>query len=142
MHEWLSIVTIILAGLTALYVIKMDGVSPSPVKPWEGFADFIGTSGDGYAGAEPDVPLAVFTQGLPLSDMLTIQTGLTGFNANQCASIDKARELELDGQYVQRTNNYKRDYPDNCSAPLSELVGSVYKPKDGVGLVVPCAGQC
>ena len=142
MHEWLSIVAVILAGLTALYVLQMDGLRSGHVKPWEGFADFIGTSGDGYAGAEPDVPLAVFNQGLPLADMLAVQSGLTGMDASRCASADKARELELDGQYVQRTNNYKRDYPDNCSAPLSELVTSVYKPKDGVGLTVPCAGQC
>lgn len=139
MHGWLSIVAVILAGLTALYIIKMDGRQP---RGYEGFADFIGNSGNGYAGAEPDVPLAVFNQGLPLADMLATQTGLTGMDAEGCASVDKAREMELDGQYIQRTNNYKRDYPDNCSSPLSELVGSVYKPKDGVGLVVPCAGQC
>ena len=139
MHGWLSIVAIILAGLTALYIIKMDELRPMKR---EGFADFIGSSDNGYAGSEPDVPLAMFTQGLPLADMLTIQSGLSSLDARGCASIDRVRELELDGQYVQRTNNYKRDYPDNCSAPLSEMVGSIYKPKDGVGLVVPCAGQC
>jgi hypothetical protein len=141
MHGWLSIVAIILAGLTALYVIKMDGLRPAP-RGYEGFADFIGSSGEGYAGSEPDVPLAIFTQGLPLADMLGVQSGLTGMDARDCASIDRVRELELDGQYVQRTNNYRRDYPDNCSAPLSELVGSIYKPKNGVGMTVPCGGQC
>jgi hypothetical protein len=141
MHGWLSIVTIILAGLTALYVIQMDSLRSSGPRGWEGFADFIGSSGEGYAGSEPDVPLAVFTQGLPLADMLGVQSGLSGLDARGCAATDRTRELELDGQYVQRTNNYRRDYPDNCSAPLSELVTSVYKPKDGVGMTVPCGGQ-
>jgi hypothetical protein len=137
MHGWLSIVAIILAGLTALYVLKMDSL-----RPVEGFADFIGAGVDGYSCSEPDVQLAMFTQGLPLADMLATQTGLTSMDASRCASVDKARELELDGQYVQRTNNYRRDYPDNCSAPLSELVNAVYKPKDGMGMTVPCGGQC
>jgi hypothetical protein len=143
MHGWLSIVVIILAGLTALYVLKMDGLRSGELRGWEGFADFIESgSGSLESGGIPEQPLAAVDQGVLLSDMMTVQTGLSGYSAGDCASVDKTRELELDGQYIQRTNNYKRDYPDNCSAPLSELVGSVYKPKDGVGMTVPCGGQC
>jgi hypothetical protein len=142
MHGWLSIVVIILAGLTALYVLKMEGLQSVP-RGWEGFADFIESgSGSLESGGFPEQPLAAVDQGVLLSDMMSVQTGLSGYGAKECASNDKTRELELDGQYIQRTNNYKRDYPDNCSAPLSELVGSVYKPKDGVGMTVPCGGTC
>ena len=49
--------------------------------------------------------------------------------------------MELNGQYVQRTNNYRREYPDNCSAPLNEFVGAVYKPV-AVGAKVPCGDRC
>lgn len=92
--------------------------------------------------AAEDVDLQDFRAGNPLSDMLPEQQGLTDYGAAEVAAIDRSRQLELGGQYVQRTNNYRRDYPDNWSAPLSDFVGSIYKPKDGVGLTVPCAGQC
>ncbi len=140
MHGWMSIVAIILAALTALYVLKMDDVKAAPVG-WEGF---VTGSGDraGPEGDAPEQPLAAVDQGLPLADMLPVETGLRPAGAGECANQDRTREMELGGQYVQRTNNYKRDYPDNCSAPLSELVGAVYKPADGVGLTVPCGGQC
>jgi hypothetical protein len=72
----------------------------------------------------------------------TLDVGLGNLGAAGCAAIDQSRELELDGQYVQRTNNYRRQYPDNCSALLTEFVGSVYKEKRDVGLGVPCKGRC
>ncbi len=131
---------IILAALTALYVLKMDGVTTQPVG-WESFVAGSGAAA-GPEGESPEQPLAAVDQGLPLADMLGVQTGLRALDARGCAEEDRAREMEMGGQYVQRTNNYKRDYPDNCSAPLSELVGAVYKPAGGVGLTVPCAGQC
>jgi hypothetical protein len=140
MHGWLSIIVIILAGLTALYVLKMEGLQQVNPIGWEGF---VSGSGDrGLEGETPEQPLAAVDQGLPLADMIAVQTKLSGLDARGCADIDRPRSMELGGQYVQRTNNYKRDYPDNCSAPLSELVGAIYKPADGVGLTVPCAGQC
>lgn len=89
----------------------------------------------------PDVDVAEFNVALPLQDMLATAPGLSGMGAADCAVADKARLLELGGQYVQRTNNYRRDYPDTCSAPLTEFVGSVYQPI-GLGDVVPCAGLC
>jgi hypothetical protein len=71
-----------------------------------------------------------------------LDVGLGTLDAASCAAIDQSRELELDGQYVQRTNNYRRQYPDTCSAPFTEFVGSVYKEKRDVGLGVPCKGKC
>jgi hypothetical protein len=78
----------------------------------------------------------------PLSDFLTPNMQLSRLDAASCAAQDRSRELEPVGQYVQRTNNYRRDYPDNCSAPFTELVGSFYNPIDGFGLTVPCGGLC
>lgn len=94
-----------------------------------------------FTVAIPDVDVAEFNVALPLQDMLHAQPGLSGMGAADCAAADRARQLELGGQYVQRTNNYRRDYPDTCSAPLTELVGSVYRPME-LGHVVPCDGQC
>ena len=109
----------------------------------EGFADYLSGSegGVGPDGVTPEV--AEFGQNpLVLGDVLPTSAGLTAYQAADVAAIDQSRQLELGGQYVQRTNNYRRVYPDNGSAPLSELVGSVYAPKDGIGAVVPCKGAC
>lgn len=91
--------------------------------------------------AETD-SLATFPNGQQALLDRTLDVGLGNLGAAGCAAIDQSRELELDGQYVQRTNNYRRQYPDNCSAPLTEFVGSVYKEKRDVGLGVPCKGRC
>ena len=121
--SWMVIVAIIILGLTAAYGHTMAGL-----QGMETFADYRPGTG-------------VDTDAL-LSDFITTRQGLTGYTAEACAAVDRAREMELGGQYTQRTNNYRRDYPDNCSAPLSEFVGSTYEPSDGVGLTVPCAGEC
>jgi hypothetical protein len=139
-----TVVAIIVLALTALYVLRMSrmGAMLSGF-PQEFFRDYIGT---GVASARtPDgvVPdLAAVGQGVLLEDRLDYNPGLTAYTAADVANIDDARQMELGGQYIQRTNNYRRMYPDNSSAPLSEFVGAVYSPKDGVGRVVPCGGQC
>lgn len=136
MKEWLIIVAIIVLALTAVYILK------TPKRNREFFADYY--SSDVKKGPDGFVPaIAEFGQGLPLADMLKPATGLTNGTAKSCAATDKARQEELGGQYVQRTNNYKRDYPDDCSSLLSDFVGGFYAPKEGaVGTKVPCDGQC
>lgn len=139
-----TIVAIIVIALTALYVMRMSRVGAMlPGFPSEMFRDYIGT-GVGSAGTLDGVvpDLAALRQGVLLEDTLAFNPGLTGYTAADVARIDDTRQMELGGQYVQRTNNYRREYPDNSSAPLSEFVGAVYAPKDGVGRVVPCGGQC
>ena len=71
------------------------------------------------------VELADINQGLPLSDMLTVKTGLSGLESKQC--VDPLRILEPIGNYGQQTNNCRRSHPDNCSTPLTEFVGSTYQ---------------
>lgn len=137
--QWLVLVAIIVITGTALFIVQNPIRSPSG---YEQFTDYFGS--DVKKGPDGFVPeLAEFGQGLPLADMLTPSTGLTNMSAVTCAAADKARQEELDGQYVQRTNNYKRDYPDTCSSLMSDFVGGFYKPKEGgVGITVPCDGQC
>lgn len=132
-------IAIILIALTWLYSRKM-----SELVGVEGYADYISAQppATGPDGIGPE--LADFGTGLPLADFLTPKDkmGVSNYDAAGCAGVDKARQLELGGQYVQRTNNYRRTYPDNCSSPLSDFVGAIYKPVDAVGETVPCAGQC
>ena len=49
-------------------------------------------------------------------------------NSRSCYATDTEAYLSKTGNYRQLTNNYKRNYPDNCSAPRQELVLSFYKP--------------
>jgi len=135
----LLLVTLTILVITTAYVLQMSGRD-------YGFPE-------GYANYEKEVvmfepvatgpDLADATQGLLLADMLKPSKGVTKTTARGCAEEDSERQTELGGQYVQRTNNYRRKYPDNCSSPLSEFVGAFYEPKQGaVGSVVPCNGSC
>jgi len=122
--------------ITAAYVLQMSSKDYG-LPESEGFMDYISMP------SQPSDKLASVDQGLPLSDFLPVHIGLSGLSAGDCAATDSTRQTELGGQYVQRTNNYRREYPDNCSAPLSDFVGGVYQPKKGgVGRVVPCNGLC
>jgi hypothetical protein len=50
-------------------------------------------------------------------------------NAACCSETDFEARTNLTGNYLQRTNNYKREFPDNCSGPLHELTLAFYKPE-------------
>jgi hypothetical protein len=48
-------------------------------------------------------------------------------NSRSCYASDFQRMVDKTGNYRQMTNNYKRNYPDSCSAPHQELVLNFYK---------------
>jgi hypothetical protein len=136
--EILVISALLILILVAFFITQLKGLTK------EGFVSYLlapsskkesieGVMGDG---------LQDFPNGQQVLLDRTLDVGLGNLGAAGCAAIDQSRQLELDGQYVQRTNNYRRQYPDNCSAPLTEFVGSVYKEKRDVGLGVPCKGRC
>jgi hypothetical protein len=128
--EWMLAVSLAVLLITAAFVLHMTKVDYGV----ERFAN---------EKAEGSVDLAEFGQGLPLADFLRVETGVTRMGAPDCAAADSARQMELGGQYVQRTNNYRREYPDHCSSLRSDFVGGFYQPKEGgVGLRVPCDGDC
>jgi hypothetical protein len=47
--------------------------------------------------------------------------------AGCCNETDFEARTNLTGNYLQRTNNYKRDYPDNCTGPLHDFTMAFYK---------------
>lgn len=47
--------------------------------------------------------------------------------ASCCAETDFEERTMLTGNYLQRTNNYKREFPDNCTGPLHEFTLAFYK---------------
>ena len=48
-------------------------------------------------------------------------------NSRSCYATDFERMVSKTGNYRQMTNNYKRGYPDSCSAPYQELVLNFYQ---------------
>jgi hypothetical protein len=60
-------------------------------------------------------------------------------NSRSCYATDFQRMVDKTGNYRQMTNNYKRNYPDSCSAPYQELVLNFYEadpmaiPKNNTG---------
>ena len=46
-------------------------------------------------------------------------------NSRNCYATSFDRFIEQTGNFRQMTNNYKRGYPDSCSAPFQELVLSL-----------------
>lgn len=65
-----------------------------------------------------------------------------------CLSQDASEPLKPVRNYLQRTNNYKRDHPDSCSAPNHEMIGTFYLPTNKIqttpmsGLPYPPSTQC
>jgi hypothetical protein len=53
--------------------------------------------------------------------------------SQRCLAVDAGEPLKPVGSFSQRTNNYRRRHPDDCSAPRHELIGTFYAPVDGVG---------
>jgi hypothetical protein len=64
---------------------------------------------------------------LLLSDVLEVKKEPGTLNSKQCYDADFMSHTQLSGDYTQRTNNFKHGNPDNCSAPLTEFVNSIYE---------------
>ena len=138
---------ILLIGTLAVILLTAGYINQTPIASAgaEGFTNMFAKSHDIESASTDSLNrLAEFnSNGLPLSDFLDTDVSLTDLDASGCAAEDSARQTELGGQFVQRTNNYRHEYPDRCSSLRTEFVGSIYKPKSGgVGTVVPCAGTC
>lgn len=56
-----------------------------------------------------------------------VKESISCVNSRSCYATDFSRIIEKTGNYTQYTNNYKRGYPDSCSAPTQELVLNFYK---------------
>jgi len=65
-----------------------------------------------------------------LADEMTpprMNESISCVNSRSCYATDFQRMISKTGNYRQMTNNYKRGYPDSCSAPYQELVLNFYK---------------
>jgi hypothetical protein len=97
----------------------------------EGFTDVVGKSevapdsGPAPAALNPRTPYHLL-QGV-LKDAPVDNQDNTKLNSCACYGIDYENRIQRTGNFVQRTNNYKRANPDSCSAPFHELVNNFYE---------------
>lgn len=65
-----------------------------------------------------------------LSDEMSpprVNESISCVNSRSCYATDFERMVSKTGNFRQMTNNYKRGYPDSCSAPYQELVLNFYQ---------------
>lgn len=61
-----------------------------------------------------------------LADVLPTKRTNGTLTAKTCYQKDFLAQSNKTGNYLQRTNNFVHSAPDNCSAPLTEMVDSFY----------------
>jgi len=74
---------------------------------------------------QADADYRLLTDMLPSSDPKGVI--VTTNNSETCRLLDDSVSLQDASDYSQRTNNYKRDYPDSCSSPWHELTLNFYQ---------------
>jgi len=70
---------------------------------------------------------------LPAMSAQEAESHWAEMTSERCYRSDIGESLKKTRNLLQRTNNYKREHPDSCSAPNHEFVGTFYTPFDGVG---------
>jgi hypothetical protein len=88
---------------------------------------------------------------LPAMSIAEANANWGEMTSERCYRTDIGESLKKTRNFLQRTNNYTRQHPDSCSAYYHEMIGTFYKPFDGVGRTptvgdnyppstAPCAG--
>ena len=86
--------------------------------------------GDHMPGMLASVDLSSTAPYHLLADRLgPVEEVLSCVTSRSCFATDAEQQLSRVGNYRQLTNNYKREYPDSCSAPRQELVLGFYQAK-------------
>lgn len=81
----------------------------------------------------PSVEKLVESAALPAMSTSEAEANWGKMTSEVCYRSDIGESLKPTRNYLQRTNNYRRSHPDDCSAPNHEFIGTFYKPFDGVG---------
>jgi len=78
-------------------------------------------------------PLSEKLLSVPAMPLEEAQGNWGQMTSEKCYRTDIGESLKKTRNYLQRTNNYPRQHPDDCSAPNHEFVGTFYTPFEGVG---------
>lgn len=74
--------------------------------------------------ANADAPALLLADTLSPIENPSVKDSLT---SQRCFEADFQTRLEHAGSYRQMTNNYRREGPDSCSAPLHDLLLHFYR---------------
>jgi hypothetical protein len=88
--------------------------------------------------ADPLTEKIIASAALPAMSVGEAESNWGKMTSQRCYKTDIGESLKLTRNYLQRTNNYKREHPDDCSAPNHEFLGTFYNPFDGVGRTPAC----
>jgi len=96
-------------------------------------------------GLSPGDAFSVSTEKLlsPHIQPLSVEAAEAGWDkttSQVCYQTDAGEVLKKTRNFLQRTNNYPRSYPDDCSAPFHEFLGTFYAPATGGIGQTPAAG--
>jgi hypothetical protein len=106
--------------------VKND-VSIKPVKPIIELTDTLAPftpNTPGPADIYNNTPYHLLSDEMPPP---RTKESLSCVNSRSCYATDFERAHDKTGNFSQTTNNYKRNYPDSCSAPYQELTLNYYK---------------
>lgn len=85
---------------------------------------------EGFTGSPADAtlnkprdPYALLIDSMPVK--AKSQAG--NLTAKTCYETDYIAQNQRTGNYEQVTNNFKHKGPDSCTAPLTEMVNTIYK---------------
>lgn len=152
------VIGLVLFGVAVLYLYT--GYLRRKENEGEGFADSVdlpkivpGGSDDRSIFApgiafDPSTELLLQSTKLPAMNMEESRSNYGKMTSQQCYTSDMGEPLKQTRNFLQRTNNYVRSHPDDCSAPNHELIGTFYSPFDGVGRTpekgtsVPISATC
>jgi hypothetical protein len=73
--------------------------------------------------ADANASYSLLNDVLPLKD----KQNYGGLNSQTCYDTSFTTRLEHTGNYLQRTNNYRRKDPESCTTPKQEFVNAYYK---------------
>jgi len=131
-----------------LIIVVAIGYAVGKPRPWEGFDNipasyFVPTvAPGGYEESSVLSPAAamnisaeklVLSAALPAMGLPEAEKRWGDMKSETCYRSDIGESLKKTRNYLQRTNNYEHEYPDSCSAPNHEFVGTFYTPWNGVG---------
>jgi hypothetical protein len=140
-----AIVAVALLGL--YYRYKHEGfvdlnVSPSLFKARVAPGGYDEGSGLSPGGAmDPNTEKIIESSALPAMNIPEAESNWGKMTSERCFRSDIGEALKPTRNFLQRTNNYKREHPDDCSAPNHEFVGTFYNPFDGVGRTPACGAD-
>ena len=122
---WFALITLIFA--IAVQLSQTGYIYLFPDAWGKPFAH--GRSNNGQAGREgfTNFPANANAPYRLLADVLPEKQTDGTLTAQTCYQRDFLAQTEKTGNYIQRTNNFRHGTPDNCSAPLTEMVDSFYK---------------